>query len=315
VVRSGIDVSLIGVVRASGGGSYRIRLESGEEVEAVLRGRLKRSSRAEDRVVIGDRVRVAVKDDGSATVEEVFPRRTIIARRTLGGRRPKVVAANLDRLLVVIAARSPDPNLRTVDRFLVTAEAGGLEGVLVINKLDLPGAEDAASRLAWMYEAVGYPVHQVSAVTRVGLDELREVLCEGSSALVGPSGAGKSTILNALDPELQLRTGELSRKVDRGRHTTAASRLIDLRCGGEVADTPGFSDVGIWASDAETLEECFPEFRPHLGRCRFRGCTHEHEPDCAVKEAVELGEILPSRYESYRTLMEEARAIAPEPGG
>jgi ribosome biogenesis GTPase len=306
---------LTGTVRESSGGTYRIRLESGEEVEATLRGRLKRASRAGDRVVIGDRVEITVADDGSATVESVLPRSTIIARRVLGGRRPKVVAANLDRLLVVMAARSPSPSLSTIDRFLVTAEAGGLEGVVVINKLDLPDAEEPASTLAWMYEAVGYPVHQVSAVSGRGMEELRAVLCSGWSALVGPSGAGKSTLLNALDPALQLRTGALSRKVDRGRHTTVTSRLIKLGCGGEVADTPGFSDVGIWGADAESLEECFPEFRPHLGQCRFRGCSHDHEPDCAVKKAVAEGEILQSRYESYQKLLGEARAIAPEPGG
>lgn len=304
----------VGVVERIEGGAYGVRLSSGEVVEAILRGRVKREGRAGDRVVIGDQVRLEITPDGTGGVVEVLPRRTLVARRSYGGRREKVVAANLDRLIVVMAARSPDPNLETIDRFLVTAEAGGLEGVLVLNKVDVEGALPVAEELADTYRGVGYPVYLVSAASGQGLEALRELLCRGTSALVGPSGVGKSTLLNALDPSLGLRTGELSRKLDRGTHTTANSRLIHLSCGGEVADTPGFSDVGIWGADEETLDHCFPEFLPFLESCRFRGCIHLHEPGCAVKDAVESGEILSSRYRSYLTLMEEARSQAPGPG-
>jgi ribosome biogenesis GTPase len=310
-----VSDDLRAVVWETGGGSYRVRTEDGREFEATLRGRVKRGGRGSDRVVIGDHVLVALQDDGSSTIEEVLPRQHVVARRTLGGRKEKAVAANLDHLVVVMAARSPDPNLQTLDRFLVTAESAGIPAILVLNKVDLEGASEVAEEMSALYREAGYEVALASAVSGEGLEELTEVLCRGISALVGPSGVGKSTLLNALDSSLDLRTGALSRKVSRGRHTTAHSRLIRLSCGGAVADTPGFSEVGIWGAGSDELAHCFPEFRPHLGKCRFSVCTHDHEPGCAVKEAVEAGEISDGRYASYLTLLGEAQEAERGPGG
>lgn len=281
-------------------------LDDGEAVDASLRKRLKRQRRTGDRVVIGDRVRVAESEDGAFTVEEVLPRENEIVRRVPGGRKAKVVAANVDRLLAVVSARDPEPSRQLVDRLLVIAEANGVEPVLVINKLDLDGAGEVAATLAAPYRDVGYRVLLASAESGRGLDELREVLCRGTSALVGPSGVGKSSLLNALEPSLDLRTGELSGKHRRGRHTTVSARLLELGCGGLVADTPGFGDVGLWGVDPETVDRCFPEFRPLLDRCRFRSCSHLHEPSCGVREAVEAGAVDPERYGSYRVLRAEA---------
>jgi len=297
-----------GRVYGSEGGVYRVILDSGEEVEASLRGRLKREARTGDRVVIGDGVEVFRDPDGSVTIEGVHPRETQVVRRGLGGRRPKVVAANVHRLVIVVAVARPEPRQALIDRLLAIGEANGLEPVLVLNKLDLREMVDppAIAALLELYRGLGYRVLATSVKTGMGLDVLREVLCQGTSALVGPSGVGKSSLLNALQPGLGLRIGDLSQKRGRGRHTTVSGRLIPLECGGLVADTPGFSDVGLWGVEPRELEACFPEFAHLREACRFRGCTHLHEPGCRVREALEEGEIDAARFASYRTLRQEA---------
>lgn len=294
-----------GTVFEAGGGIYLVRLGSGALVEAALRGRLKQERRTGDRVVAGDGVTVSPQGEGWV-VESVAPRASELVRRGLGGRKAKVVAANVERVLVVVAARDPDVSLQLVDRLLVVVESSRLHAVLVVNKVDLPGARDVATELSALYDAVGYPVLAVSAVTGEGMDLLAAALRHGTSALVGPSGAGKSSILNALHPELDLRTGGLSRKTGRGRHTTVSSRLIPLECGGTVADTPGFGDVGLWGVEAAEVSRCFPEIVALEDECRFRGCAHVKEPDCAVREAVATGAVAESRYRSYLALREEA---------
>jgi len=295
-----------GLVTASGGGGYDILLETGETVHAVLRGRLKREARVGDRVVIGDRVRVARADAGGDeaawAVEEVEPRESQIVRRGPTDRRPKVIAANVDRMVAVVAARDPEPRLEQLDRLLVIAESNGIPPVVVVNKVDLPGGEAFAERVRGIYREVGYPVLPVSAVTGEGVAALAALLADGTSALIGASGVGKSSLLNAIAPELELRTGELSRKVRRGRHTTVRARLLRLPSGGLVADTPGFGDVGVWGVPPEEVEAHFPEIQALAAGCRFRGCRHLSEPGCAVLEALEDGGLARSRWESYAAL-------------
>ncbi len=297
-----------GMVRRVGGGVYTVALESGEIVEASLRGRLKLEEREGAQVVIGDRVDVEVVGDGTQVIEEVLPRETTITRSRFGGRTIKVLVANADRLLIVVAAAQPKPRQDLIDRLLVVGESGGVTPVIVVNKMDLDGAAEVARGLEQVYQPIGYDVLRVSAAAGEGLDRLAEQLCEGISALAGPSGVGKSSLVNALEPEHALRTGELSRKRGTGRHTTVSSSLIQLRCGGLVADTPGFSDVGVWGVLKEELDRCFPEFRALLPSCRFRECSHLHEPDCAVRQALDEGTIDSGRFESYRTLYHESAA-------
>ncbi|HSM61804.1 MAG TPA: ribosome small subunit-dependent GTPase A [Longimicrobiales bacterium] len=294
-----------GTVVETGGGVYRVRLDSGGQVDAALRGRLKLERRSGDKVVVGDRVRVA-RSGEDWVVEGVDPRSSQLLRRGPGGRKAKVVAANLDAILVVVAARDPDPTPSLIDRLLVVAETSGLTPVLVVNKADLPGGRESAQALRRLYGGIGYRVLVVSAVSGLGMEALAEQVCTGATALVGPSGAGKSSLLNALDPGLGLRIGDLSRRTGRGRHTTVSARLIQLSCGGAVADTPGFGDVGLWGVAPDEVAACFPEMEARVGECRFRGCAHLGEPGCAVRLAVERGEIAPSRYASYRTLRSEA---------
>jgi ribosome biogenesis GTPase len=294
------------MVRRVGGGIYTVALESGEIVEASLRGRLKLEQRTGDQVVIGDRVRLELIEDEAHVIEEVFPRETAITRSRFGGRTIKVLVANADRLLVVMAAAQPKPRRDLIDRLLVVGESGGVTPVIIVNKMDIDGAAEVAEGLEQVYLPLGYDVLRVSAIANEGMDRLAEQMCEGIAALAGPSGVGKSSLVNALEPEHALRTGELSRKHGTGRHTTVSSSLIQLRCGGLVADTPGFSDVGVWGVPREELDGCFPELRALSPSCRFRECSHLHEPDCAVRQALDEGSIDPGRFESYRTLYQES---------
>jgi ribosome biogenesis GTPase len=298
-----VDVS--GTVLESGGGVYVVELDSGERVEASLRGRLKQEARSGSRVVIGDRVRVTRTGD-AWTVEALEPRRTELVRRGRGGRTAKVLAANLDRVFVVVALRAPKASRQLIDRLLVLVESSGMHPILILNKAELEGAAESAAELREVYEPIGYEVVVSSVVTGEGLDQLSALLCAGSSAVIGPSGVGKSSLLNAVEPDLVLRTGALSRKTGTGRHTTVGSRLIVLDCGGRVADTPGFGDVGLWSVAPEGVSGCFPEMASLAEDCRFRGCTHLKEPDCGVRAALEDGRLDPVRYESYRVLREEA---------
>ena len=296
-----------GRVHEARGGVYRVHLEDGRVVEASLRGRLKRESRTGSQVVIGDRVRVARQGD-AWTVEAVQPRSTELVRRGRGKRRAKILAANLDKIFVTVALAEPRAGTHLIDRLLVLVESSGMHPMLVLNKVDVEGARASAERLRPLYRQVGYRVLVCSAETREGLDALEMEACEGISAFIGPSGVGKSSLLNAIDPELDLRTAGLSSKTGTGRHTTVGSRLLALTCGGLVADTPGFGDVGLWSVRPDVVAESFPEMEERAASCRFRGCTHRAEPGCAVRRAVDEGEIHPSRYESYRTLYEEAEA-------
>jgi len=280
-----------GTVLEAGGGVYRVALDDGTEVDASLRGRLKREVRGGDRVVVGDEVQVRIPEKDGPTIETVLPRRTELLRRALNGRKAKVVAANVDQALVVVAAKAPDPRRELVDRFLALTATAGIPPLLLVNKVDLPGADVVAAELEAFYGALGYPVLPLSAVTGQGLAAARELLAAGRSVIVGPSGVGKSSLLNALNPELALRTGGLSERRGTGRHTTVGALLVRLTGGGEVVDTPGFSEA---------------EFDEPAEGCRFRGCSHIHEPGCGVRAALETGEIHHERYNSYRRLLAEA---------
>lgn len=294
-----------GQVIQVGGGVYTV--ETGEDViEASLRGRIKQEDRQGDQVVIGDRVELLPGAENAYTIEAVRPRDTWLVRRTLGGRKQKVVAANLDRLIVLASMRDPVVSPAVVDRLLVMGESGGLACVVALTKADL--ADEDGQEFPFPleeYERAGYPVHLVSVVTGRGMEEMTSVLCRGSSALVGPSGVGKSSLVNYVEPSASLSTAEVGRRSRAGRHTTVSSRLIRLGCGGRVADTPGFSDVGLGDVDGRRLAACFPEMRPYLSDCRFRDCTHVHEPGCAVLDAVEEGSVSRRRHQSYVEIRDE----------
>jgi ribosome biogenesis GTPase / thiamine phosphate phosphatase len=243
--------------------------------------------------------------EGTWAIAEIMPRRSVLARRAPGGGHgERVVAANIDQVIVVFAAARPEPHVRMLDRFLVVAEANELDAQVVVNKIDLVGVEATRERFA-DYPRAGYAVHFASVRTGEGLPELRESLAGRISAVSGPSGVGKSSLLNALYPGLDLRVGEISEAVNKGRHTTVGAWLHPLPGGGFVADTPGLREVGFWGLTASVLATCFPEFRPWRDHCRFADCSHLVEPGCAVRDAVERGEVSAARYDSFTRLYAE----------
>jgi ribosome biogenesis GTPase len=216
----------------------------------------------------------------------------------------------VDQVLIVFAAAKPEPHPRMLDRFLVIAEANGLAARVVVNKVELVGEAAARERFA-DYARVGYPLHFTSVKQAIGLEALRDVVVGRSSALSGPSGVGKSSLMNALFPGLDLRTQEISESVNKGRHTTVGAYLHAIPAGGYLVDTPGLREVGMWGLEPEELDACFPEFRPLLDECRFADCTHDVEPECAVRGAVEQGRASRERYDSYRKLREELESEKP----
>ncbi len=294
------------VVLQGTGGVWQALTDEGERIDVSIRGRLKHEARLGLKLVVGDRVTITRDERDSAwAIDVIHPRRSQLARRSPGGARgERIMVANLDQVLVVFAAARPEPHPRMLDRFLVIAEANDLLARIVINKAEL--SSEAAIRTLFADQlAAGYPLHITSVVTGEGLEHLRAEVEGKSSALTGPSGVGKSSLMNRLFPGLDLRTAEISESVNKGRHTTVGAVLHPLPGGGFVADTPGLREVGLWNIAAGGLAECFPEFRPLIGECRFADCLHTVEPGCRIRAAVASGDVRAGRYESYVKLRAE----------
>ncbi|MFQ6044431.1 MAG: ribosome small subunit-dependent GTPase A, partial [Candidatus Poribacteria bacterium] len=295
-----------GIVIKARNSIYEVKHKD-ELIRCVLRPKIKlederlreetKEMRMADLVSVGDRVMFSSEDGKSGYIEEILPRENQFGRTRIG-KLPQVIAANLNVLLIVFAARNPTLKLRMLDRFLVTSEAAGMEAVICINKMDLVNPEVVKSQVK-LYESIGYPVIYASAVTGEGIEELRLTMRDKISAFAGPSGVGKSTLLNAIQPGLKLRIGDVSEKTHKGQHTTSEVELLSLDFGGFVADTPGIRALGLLEVGIQYLDSYFPEMREYLPLCRYPSCSHAHEPDCAVKTALESGKINARRYESY----------------
>ncbi len=285
---------LTGTIVKGIGGFYYVKTEEGL-IECRARGRFRRAGESP---MVGDRVRIVrtAEDAQKGSVDAILPRKNMFIR-------PPV--ANIDQLIITIAAANPEPNLLLADQLAVTAEAMGVHPVICVNKLDLN--EEGAQTIAGIYQKAGYPVLLVSAREDVGTEQLKAVLQDKITALAGNSGVGKSSLLNCLN-SLELETGDVSRKTQRGRHTTRHTELYELPFGGYVFDTPGFSSYAAEGLRPEEMASLFPEIAKAEGGCRFSGCAHVAEPGCSVKEAVGRGEIAPSRYENYCAFYQAAKA-------
>ena len=300
---------LHGLVLRASAGFYEVETTQGV-ITAQLRGRLKRNSLARGGAAIGDRVRLIVSADGSASIEEIMPRQRALSRRDPGRAVEQILVANPDQAIFVFACSDPDPNFRMLDRLLVMAEAASIPAVICANKIDLVEVKSAKAEFG-EYQRISYPVLYTSGTKDKGVGELRKLLKDKLSVFAGPSGAGKSTLLNAIQPGLGLATQEVS-EVGLGAHTTVVRELLPLKDGGYVADTPGLRAFALWDVEPEELDGYFREIAPLVQECAFNDCTHMHEPGCAVIEAVQAGKISPERYDSYVRMR---TGSADEPGG
>ncbi|MGN1014186.1 MAG: ribosome small subunit-dependent GTPase A [Butyricicoccus sp.] len=284
-----------GIIVKGIGGFYYVDTAAGL-VECKARGKFRIKG---GKPVIGDRVAVDIQEDGTGYIMSMEPRRTELIR-------PAV--ANIDQLLVVCSAAPPCTETFLIDKITAIAAHKGMDTVIVINKVDL----DRGDRLYDIYTQAGFVVHRVSAETGEGLDGLREQLTGRVSAFAGNSGVGKSSLLNAIHPEFHAEVGEISRKIERGKHTTRHVELMKLPFGGYLADTPGFSAFQAERMDLvlkDDLQYTFREFAPYLNQCQFTGCAHVKEKGCAIREAVARGEIAPERHESYCRLYDSVKDI------
>lgn len=315
---------LEGVIMRSGGGFYEVDVpEEDERLLCSLGGRLKKGKRAwAQPVAVGDRVKVrALETSGKNArgdewregfIEELLPRTSQLGRSRFN-KTAQITLANLDQVVVVMAARDPDINVHRLDRFLVLAEANHLRAIVCFNKTDLLDKKELKKEIepiAELYRGLGYPVILTSALPEEdkGRKALQKELKNRISAFVGSSGVGKSSLAMMIDPELQLWVGDVM-DIGKGRHTTTDVTLHPLEKGGYIADTPGIKTVSLLETTEINLSECFPEIKERESKCKFSNCTHRSEPGCVVKEAVEKEKIAATRYESYVRLFDEKEAI------
>jgi len=264
-----------------------------------IRGVFRLSPKQTSPVVVGDRVEFSVEQQTFGTIIDVAQRMTKLSRPNVENpESEQIIIANIEQLVVVASVDKPRLRLGAIDRFLLAAERAGMTGCVCINKTDLDPAEKYHDTVR-VYRSAGYAVVACSALTGRGMEDVRGILQDRVSLFAGHSGVGKSTIINVLQPGLQIKTAEISLATGKGVHTTTAVQLHPLDMGGYIADSPGLREVGLWEIKPTELAGLYPEMRGFLGQCRFRNCAHIGEPGCAIKEAVAAGRMTPERYEGY----------------
>ena len=297
------------VVKNAGSHYLLSALPLWEVFPATLRGKIRlKASEITNPIAVGDRVRYCIEDDGSATITEILPRDNYVIRRSTNlSRQAHIIAANVDRAYLIVSLYFPEVKLPFLDRILVTCGLYGIPATIVLSKVDMyrDDAPEAVAAFKAIYRSAGYEVLETSVRTGEGVEELREA-CKGRVNLFsGESGVGKSSLIKALDPELDPKIGAISTAHLQGKHTTSLYEMYPLATGGYVIDSPGIRGFGLVDVEKEEIYKYFPEMLRVSADCRFTPCTHTHEPGCAVKAAVDRGEIAPERYNSYLGMLEE----------
>ena len=300
-----VDVSecIPGTVLRVHGLATIVETDERRQFRCATRGLLKNLATDLQHVVVaGDRVMIKPENDDQAVIYRVEPRRRVLSRTSRG--RQQIIAANVDQMLIVCTAAEPTLKPNLVDRFLITAEKSEIQPIICINKMDLVNPADLQPVIG-VWAQMGYCVLTTSVVDGRGIGPLKQVIRGKDSVVAGQSGVGKSSILNAIQPGLELRVGRVSSESQKGRHTTTSAEFIPLDNGGHIVDTPGIRQFQLWDVIAEEVEGYFRDIRPFINGCRYTNCTHIHESDCAVKDAVADAKIDARRYESYALIYEE----------
>ena len=304
-------MSLKGTVLKSTGKWYNVELENGATVKCRIRGKMRLDGlKTTNPITVGDRVNLSDSEDdeGNRIIESFDQRKNYIVRKSTNlSKQQQILAANIDRAYLMVTIHSPITHLAFIDRFLVSAESFRIPTTILFNKVDTCSPDDLEyiDALSFMYEEIGYPCYKISALNKDNIAFLQDDIKGKQVMISGHSGVGKSTLVNAIDPDLQIKTGAISNAHQQGKHTTTFAEMHKLSSGGYIIDTPGIRAFGIVDLDKAVISHYFPEMRELIGACKYNNCLHLKEPNCAVKQAVEDGSIFESRYFTYVQLMEE----------
>lgn len=298
-----------GLVVKNTGSSYLVKTDEGLAVECIIKGNFRiKGLRSTNPIAVGDRVILGEQTGETVYITEIEDRKNYIVRKPTNlSKQLHILAANIDLALLIVTLKSPTTNTTFIDRFLATAEAYRIPAHLLINKVDLYDAEDLEymEALIQLYTAIGYPCTVISAKKDIGIDQLSSLMQGKISLLSGNSGVGKSTLINAIDPLHNARTGDISESHHKGMHTTTFSEMFELANGGYLIDTPGIKGFGTFDMKPEEVGHYFKEIFAASEECRFNNCTHTHEPGCAVLAAVKEHRISESRYTSYLSILND----------